>query len=63
MALPATPWKIKDNGSCYRIVDAHGRNIAFFYYRENESLRDSYLNKAEAEELAKAVAQLSKREP
>lgn len=55
-----TPWKIMDSGSAFKIEDARGRGVAWVYYRREEALRNDYLSREQAVELAKAIARLSR---
>lgn len=61
--LPDRPWKITDTGSAFKVVDAHGRVIAYFYYRREDALRGTYLPPEQARELAIRFARISKEEP
>lgn len=57
--IPA-PWKITDTGSAYKIVDARGRSVAWVYYARTDALKNDYLPKEQAVEVAKAIARLSR---
>ena len=56
--IPA-PWRITDTGSAFRITDARGRGVAWVYYARTDALRNEYLTKDQAVEMAKAIARLS----
>ncbi|MEN6306069.1 MAG: hypothetical protein ABFD96_25310 [Armatimonadia bacterium] len=58
--LPPTPWRINDTGSAFKVSDARGRVLAYFYYRREEALRSQYLAQDQARQLAVAFARLSK---
>ena len=57
-----TPWRITDTGSAFKIADARGRGVAWVYYARTDAMRDGYLTKAQAVEVARTIARLS-REP
>lgn len=54
------PWKITDTGSAFKIADARGRAVAWVYYARNDALKNEYLSKEQAVEMAKAIARLSR---
>lgn len=59
MPLPhPRPWKITDNGSAFKIMDANDRALAFVYYRR-DGIVPEYLSAEEARNMAKAIARLS----
>jgi hypothetical protein len=55
-----TPWKITDTGSALKVADARGRGVAWVYYRREDALKNDYLTREQAVEVAKAIARLSK---
>lgn len=55
-----TPWKITDTGSAFKIADARDRGVAWVYYRREDALRNEYLTREQAIEVAKAIARLSR---
>jgi hypothetical protein len=57
--IPA-PWRISDTGSAFKITDARGRGVCFVYYRREDALKNEYLTRAQAVEMAKAIARLSR---
>lgn len=59
--IPA-PWKITDTGSAVVIKDARGRSVAWVYYRREDALKNEYLTRDQAVEVAKAIARLSRTE-
>lgn len=54
------PWKITDTGSAFKVEDARGRSVAFVYYRREDALKNEYLTRDQAVEVAKAIARLSR---
>jgi hypothetical protein len=58
----AIPWKITDTGSAFRITDADGIALAYVYYKHAAGM-DTYLTKADAQEMAVRIARLSKPDP
>lgn len=56
-----TPWKITDTGSAFKVMDARGRVLAYFYYRREDALRSTYLAPDQARALAVAFARLSRQ--
>ena len=59
--IPA-PWKITDTGTAFVIKDARGRSVAWVYYRREDALKNEYLTRDQAVEVAKAIARLSRQE-
>ena len=57
--IPA-PWKITDTGLALKIEDAHGRGVAWVYYRRGNALKAEYLTHEQAVEMAKAISRLSR---
>jgi len=58
--IPA-PWKITDTGSAFRVSDASGRGVAWVYYARTDALKNEYLSREQAVEVARAIARLSRR--
>jgi hypothetical protein len=56
--IPA-PWKITDTGSAFKVADARGRGVAWVYYRREDALKNEYLTRDQAVEVARAIARLS----
>lgn len=54
-----TPWKITDTGSAFKVADARGRGVAWVYYRREDALKNEYLTRDQAVEVARAIARLS----
>lgn len=57
--IPA-PWRITDTGSAFVIKDARGCSVAWVYFQREDALKNEYLSRDQAEEMAKAIARLSK---
>ena len=56
--IPA-PWKITDTGSAFKVADTRGRGVAWVYYRREDALKNEYLTRDQAVEVARAIARLS----
>ena len=54
------PWRIRDLGTCLKIENAEGRNLAYVYYRKDGARLDKYLTHEEARAMAQAIGRLSR---
>ena len=57
--IPA-PWRITDTGTAFKVEDARGRGVAWVYYRREDALKNEYLTRDQAVEMARAIARLSR---